>query len=142
MVIWKDLKISLSVLLLRNSSFSPITIWERNDLTLLLKSIKHLLVTSWQVLKCFPLFFDFLTFFTGWIFVVSLSFSCVRLNKKCCPNFRASRDLNFRMFFPWRMPGQTCNTHVWYIETFLTKTAICLPFIMHSFKPSRKSAIT
>ena len=63
----------------------------------------------------------FLTFFAGWIFVVSLSFSCVRLAKKCCPNIRATRDLNFWFFYPWRMIGQTGNTHFWYIETFWGK---------------------
>ena len=32
--------------------------------------------------------------------------------------------------FPRHMTGQTGNTNVWYIEFFLTKTAICLPFIV------------
>ena len=30
----------------------------------------------------------------------------------------------------FHMTGQTGNTNVWYIEIFLTKTAICLPFIV------------
>ena len=109
---WKVLTISLSVNMLQKSIFNPkhdlrekaillsLSMVQKNSLNPKYNLRQKWLDANFKVHKYFHCSLTFLTFFTGWIFVVSLSFSCVQLAKKCCRNVQALRDLNFWMFFP------------------------------------------
>ena len=121
---WKVLTISLSVNMLQKSIFNPkhdlrekaillsLSMVQKNSLNPKYNLRQKWLDANFKVHKTSArkvltvtkilstVLWLFLTFFTGWIFVVSLSFSCVQLAKKCCRNIQALRDLNFWMFFP------------------------------------------